>query len=298
MIIINNEQDLRNILNTRIHILQFISICVKAVIVHIIHNYINKDIHKNLFNITNDTELLINILHYIEFSEQDIQIIENCINEYIKVKKIHINELIKLQINDTDLKNFLKRYLLNSPYWNLIKRELKIIQNKQLPLTLKEILNKNLQVGEQIPLSENIIKKELHSLYVTPLIYINGNIIWGNKQSVLNVSTAEREYHNQILLRYLNNESLHKNDIIHLPINKWKQCNIYNMYNICDYVRLVSDNNIFIILYDEPNKLIAAKKIYQKYQQPVFTITDNVLNLQRLASRLLEKNYKYLIRIY
>ena len=298
MITINNEQELIKILDNRINILQFISICVKTVILHIMHNFINKDVHTNLFNIQNDKELLSSVLYYLKFSKQDIQIIENCINEYIKTKKINVNDTIKLYIDSDNLKNFLNIYLLNTPYWKLIKKELKIIQNKQLPTTLKEILNSNIQVGEQIPLAKNIIEKELHSMYVCPLIFVNGNIIWGNSQSTLNATAAKREYHNQILLRYLNDESLHKNDIVHLSMDEWKQCDIYDMYSVCDYVRLVSDNNIFIILYDEPNKLIAANKIYQKYHKPVFVITNTVLNLQRLASRLLRKNCKYIIRIY
>lgn len=298
MITINNEQDLIKILDTKINILQFISICVKSIILHTIYNYINKDVHKNLFTITDDKELLTDILYYLKFTEQDIQIIENCINAYIKTKKITINDTIKLNINSDNLKNFLNTYLLNTPYWKLIKKELKVIQNKQLPITLKEILDSNIQIGEQIPLAQNIIEKELHSMFVQPLIYVNGNIIWGDSHSTLNVAASKREYHNQILLRYLNDESLHKNDIIHLSMNEWKKCDIHNMYNTCDYVRFVSDNNIFIILYDEPNKLLAAEKIYQKYHKPIFAITDTALNLQRVALRLLRKNCKYIIRIY
>lgn len=262
MITINNKEDLIKLLDTRINILQFISICVKSIILHTMYNYINKDTHKNLFTITDDKKLLADILYYLKFSEQDIQIIENCVNVYIKAKKITINDTIKLNINSDNLKDFLNIYLLNTPYWKLIKKELKNIQNKQLPITLKEILDSNIQISEQILLAKNIIKKELHSMFIQPLIYVNGNIIWGDSHSTLNASRAQREHHNQILLRYLNDESLHKNDIIHLSIDEWKKCNIYNMYNTCDYVRFVSDNNIFIILYDEPNKLLAAEKIY------------------------------------
>lgn len=79
------------------------------------------------------------------------------------------------------------------------KKELKNIRNKQLPITLKEILNSNIQIGEQIPLARNII--------------------WGDLHSTLNAA-AKRKYHNQILLRYLNDESLHKNDIVYLSINE------------------------------------------------------------------------------
>lgn len=57
-------------------------------------------------------------------------------------------------------------------------------------------------------------------MQITSLIYVNGNIIWGDSQSTLNAAQAQREYHNQILLRYLNNESLHTHDIMHLSMDE------------------------------------------------------------------------------
>ena len=82
MIIINNEQDLIKVLNTSINILQFINICVRTILLHSLHNYINKDIHKYVFdslNTTNtlDKDLLDSILNIVHFSDQEIKIIEN-----------------------------------------------------------------------------------------------------------------------------------------------------------------------------------------------------------------------------
>lgn len=89
MITINNEQDLIKILDTRINILQFISICVRTVLLHSLHNFINKNIHKYIFEPLNNTnkldkDLLDSILDIVHFSDQEIKIIENTTNAYIK----------------------------------------------------------------------------------------------------------------------------------------------------------------------------------------------------------------------
>ena len=304
MIIINNEQDLIKALNTRINILQFINICVRTILLHSLHNYINKDIHKYVFdslNITNtlDKDLLDSILNIVHFSDQEIKIIENATNAYIKQQKIILNDNINLHWNENDLKQFFAKYLISSPYQKLIIRELNIIKNTKLSANLKDIANSNLQINESIPITTHILRKELHSMSITPLIYINGNIIWGNAQSTLNVSQAQREHHDRILLQYLNNESLHKDDIIHLSMDEWKQCDCYNMP--CEYARLVTDDNIFIFMYgdieiDFPK---IGKIIYQKYNKPVFTITEYATHLKRIAKRSINKNNTlYIIRLY
>lgn len=293
MINIYTLEQLENILNNKINISQFLSICTKTVLLRNLHLYINKDLHSNIFNITNNQELINNILMHVKFTNQDIQNIEYSLNEYIKTKKIQLSTNIKLNINEDILKQFLNKYLFNSPYMKLIYTEIKNIQNKKLPLTLKDILNSNLKIGEYIPISQNIIKKELHSLYVKPLIYINGNIIEGNIVSTY-AAYAQREHHNQILMRYLNDMSLHKNDIIQLSAVQWKKCDIWNIYSICDYVRAVMNDDIIILLYDEPAKNIAIPKLYEKYKKSIYIITDNACNMQKLARRLANK---YIIRI-
>lgn len=304
MITINNEQDLIKILDTRINILQFINICVRTVLLHSLHNFINKDIHKYIFEPLNNTnildkDLLDSILDIVHFSDQEIKIIENTTNAYIKQHKIILNNNIILNWNENNLKQFFNDYLLTSPYQKLIIRELNIIKNIKLPANLKDILNRNLQIGESIPITTHILRKELHGMLIKPLIFINGNIIWGDTLSTLNASQAQREHHDQILLRYLNNESLHKNDIIHLSMDEWKQCDRYNMP--CEYARLVTDDNIFIFMYGdvEVNFEAIGKIIYQKYHKPVFAITQYATHLKRVASRLIN-NYTTLciIRLY
>lgn len=130
-------------------------------------------------------------------------------------------------------------------------------------------------------------------MYVTPIIYINGNIIWGNKNSTINAAQANREYHSDLLLKYLNDMSLHKNDIVKLTAEEWKRQDVFSIPLICTYVRLVTDDNIFVILYDEGNTDI-SQKFYQLYHKPVFVITDNATNLKRLA----KTNQKYIIKIF
>lgn len=73
MIIIKNEKVLIDTLKTRINILQFINICVRFIILHSLHNYIDKEKHKYIFDESSSSKKLLNsILSIIEFSEQDI----------------------------------------------------------------------------------------------------------------------------------------------------------------------------------------------------------------------------------
>lgn len=295
--VIDNNQDFEKIFNTRTNILQFINICVRTILLHSLHNYINKEIHKYLFeSLKLDNDLLDSILNIIHFSDQEIKIIENITNAYIKQQKIILNDNIKLNWNEDNLKQFFKDYLLSSPYQKLVIRELNILKNTELPANLKDILNRNLQIGKSIPIAADILRKELHGILITPLIYVNGNIIWGAAQSTINAAQGQREHHDQILLKYLNDESLHKDDIIHLPMDEWKKCDRYNIP--CEYARLVTDDNIFIFMYGEMETNFAkiGKIIYQKYHKPVFVITKYATHLERVVS--LKNQILHIMRLY
>lgn len=76
-------------------------------------------------------------------------------------------------------------------------------------------------------------------------------------------------------------------------MEEWKSQTVIDLYNICDYVRIVTDNNIFICLYDEPAVNKVAALIYQKYSKPVYAITDNILNMHRVAARLIKFSHIY-----
>lgn len=201
------------------------------------------------------------------------------------------------------LKNFLSKYLLKSNYWKLIINELNIIKNTKLPASLNDIINSNLSIGDYIPITENILRKELHGMLIKPLIYVNGNIIWGNSQLTINATLAQREHHNQILVRYLNNESLHKNDIVHLSMDDWKTYNMLCISNICDFVRLVTNDNIFICMFGKPESTIikVSKIIYDQYHKPIFMITNQVTHLKHIATQLINRsndNNYFIVRLY
>lgn len=285
-----NANQLTTLLDKSINIQQFTAICVKNVLIHKCESFLNKENHKYLFDPSlNDEDLLNKLMNILTFTNQDLTIINNTVNEYIRTKRINIDESINIS-NEDVIKQFLLTYLLKSPYWKLVKKIINDIKNKTLPSTLKELIN--IPVGQYVPISANIIKKELHSMYVTPIIYINDNIIWGNKDSTINATQANREYHSDLLLKYLNDMSLHKNDIIELTAEEWKNQDIFSIPLICTYVRLVTDDNVFIILYNEDNVNI-SQKFYQLYHKPIFVITDNASNLKRLA----KTNQKYIVRI-
>ena len=156
-----------------------------------------------------------------------------------------------------------------------------------------------MEIEDSIPIAPYILRKELHGMTLKPLIYVNGNILWRDSQSTINAAQGQREHHDQILLDYLNNESLHKNDIIHLSMDEWQKCNRYNIP--CEYARLVTDNNIFIFMYGEVETDFPkiGKIIYQYYHKPVFAITEYTTHLERVATRLINKsNTLYIIRLY
>lgn len=283
-----NLNQLIILLDKEINIQQFIAICIKNVLIHKCESSLNKEAHKYLFDLSNE-DILNELMNILTFTNQDLTIINNTVNEYIRTKRINIDESINISDEDV-IKQFLLTYLLKSPYWKLVKKIINDIKNKTLPSTLKELIN--IPIGQYVPISANIIKKELHSMYVTPIIYINGNIIWGSKDSTINATQANREYHLDLLLKYLNDMSLHQNDIIELTAEEWKRQDVFSIPLICTYVRLVTDDNIFVILYDEGNTDI-SQKFYQLYHKPVFVITDNASNLKRLA----KTNQKYIVRI-
>ena len=302
MIVIKDEQQLIDTLKTRINILQCLNICVRTVVLHSLHNIYNCDVHKYIFDLK-DQELLDEILSKITFSVQEIKIIERVINKYIDDKKIQLDDKIELNCDEIVLKNFLNKYLLKSNYWKLIINELNIIKNTKLPASLNDIINSNLNIGDYIPITENILRKELHGMLIKPLIYVNGNIIWGNSQSTINATLAQREHHNQILARYLNDESLHKNDIIHLSMDEWKTYDMLRIPNVCDFARLVTDDNIFICMFGELESSIlkASKLIHDKYNKPVFMITNQATHLKHIATQLIKKsdnNNYFIVRLY
>lgn len=94
--------------------------------------------------------------------------------------------------------------------------------------------------------------------------------------------------------QYLNDISLHKNDIIKKSPEKWKQINPYSISTIyTDYTRAVTNDDIFIFIYQESNTQMVANKLHSIYNKSVFIITNNMINIKRIASKLLS-NTKYI----
>lgn len=152
-----NLNQLITLLDKSINIQQFIVICVKNVLIHKCESFINKENHKYLFNSSlNDKDILNELMNTLTFTNQDLTIINNTVNEYIRTKRINIDESINIS-NEDVIKQFLLAYLLKSPYWKLVKKIINDIKNKTLPSTLKELIN--IPVGQYVPISANIIKK-------------------------------------------------------------------------------------------------------------------------------------------
>lgn len=150
-----NLNQLITLLDKQINIQQFIAICVKNVLIYKCESSLNKEVHKYLFNLSNE-DILNELMNILTFTNQDLTIINNTVNEYIRTKRINIDESINIS-NEDVIKQFLLAYLLKSSYWKLVKKIINYIKNKTLPSTLKELIN--IPTDQYVPISANIIKK-------------------------------------------------------------------------------------------------------------------------------------------
>ena len=264
---------------------QIIAIIYKIILRHKMNSLLNKNLQPYIFEEQDNNKLIKNICNIISFNNQDLNILENIINEYIRTKKINVEQQIKLQCDSSLISDLLIEYLPISPYCKLVKQELKKIKDKKVPNTLQEILNANLQIGQTLPISSDIIKKYMHSMYVKPLIYINGNIIKGDENFTLNAARGERQSHSQVVSKYLNDMSLHKNDIIKMSADEWKNKDPHMIAADVDYNRAVTDGKIIMFLYPELNNDKIATLLHNHYNRPVFMITDNGSNIERIANK-------------
>ena len=283
-----------------INMKQIIAIIYKTIFKHKMNSYLNINFHENIFHEQNSSKLINDICNIIPFDNQDLNILENIINEYIRTKKIKVKEPITLQCDSSLISDLLTNYLPMSPYCKLVRQELKKISNKKVPNTLTEILNANLQVSQTLPISHDTIRESMHSIYVHPIIYINGNILLGDKNFTLNATRGERQSHSQVVSNYLHDMSLHKNDIIKMSAEEWASKDPHMITCDVDYNRAVTDGNIILFLYPEPNNDKIAHLLHTHYNKPVFMITDNGSNIERIANRHKKRLLRNLtvIRVY
>ena len=148
---------------------------------------------------------------------------------------------------------------------------------------------KNLKIGESLPFSESLLHSLSHSNDFIPIIYVNGNVISSQDFSTNRVSpTNGRLYHAFLVDEYLENMSLHKNDIIKQTEEEWRSTSI--MSPIVQGIRAVmKDGVIFIIgIYTEQG----VDAIANRYHYPVICFTDDankMLRKARLVKKVLKK---------
>ena len=282
---ITDYQQFKSIFKNSIDIKQIIAIIYKTILKHKMNSFLNKNLHEYIFKEQDNHKLIESICNIIPFDNQDLKILENIINEYIRTKKINVKEAIQLQCDSSLFDELLNDYLPTSPYFQLIKQELKKIQNKKFANTLTEILNANLRIGQSLPIGDETIKEAMHSVYVKPIIYINGNILEGSQNFTLNAAQGERQSHSQVVSQYLQDMSLHKNDIKKMPADEWKKKDLHMIATDVDYNRAVTDGKIIMFLYPELNNDKIATLLHNHYNRPVFMITDNGSNIERIANK-------------
>ena len=187
-------------------------------------------------------------------------------------------------LNDDDKEKF-NLYLLKQ--FNMDK----LLEAIQLSKNFANL--KQLKVGDSIKLDHNFLHRLTHDPSFKPLIYINGNIITSDKTSNI-AGHNYRAYHSELVRTYFDNMSLHKDDIIHLDENEWKNCNENNVNDSLNLTRAVIKENIVFIIAAPIQSII--EKFKSELNCPVFCITDNASGLERRAKRLIGKKvYK---RIY
>ena len=185
------------------------------------------------------------------------------------------------------------KYLSSNTQASLMKwlrNSLKELQKDNSVHTLNDKRLKELKPGDTISLHD---AGEFHYLThndkVTPLVYINGNIIPGTSHGNM------RDFHYALFEQYKHDMSLHKNDIIKLTEEEWEQeskLSLETFIKKYNGVSATSDKNV-ITLIGVPSAIqdTVAKAFYDFAHIPVLTITDDASAIQCLQAkkRLMKK---------
>lgn len=112
-------------------------------------------------------------------------------------------------INDTNIKR------IDKALRNIKQSDINLISDA---MKLVNIDTLDIDIGQEKDLDENFFNRLIHSSQFKPVVYINGNVISGKNSP----TSKERTHHSILYNDYLNNEELHKYDIIKMPMEKWK----------------------------------------------------------------------------
>ena len=232
---------------------------------------------------------LIQIFRYNNFFIDDIN------NTRLKEK-----QYILLKFNDIELKKFIQYILNNNEIIEIFKQQIinkvdinKIAEEVHINRILTDLSKINIKIGESIDVDGELLHYMTHDISFLPLIYINGNVIFGNQHEVSEY--GGRVHHNVLFDRYFKDEKLHTNDQIKQEMDEWRKCNGNNINDVLKYhgVRAVQKDNVILLIDGGNNTKEATDAIYNKTNNKILALSDNALLLVRTAKIFrLKRMYK------
>lgn len=194
--------------------------------------------------------------------------------------------LVPLALNNDELAVIFK-YLMNPENLKVITNNVlnkKRIQSKINAYTI-DLDTIQLEIGESMPLSSDLLHTLSHTEEYVPIIYVNGNIIVGKNTSSI---ADSRQRHIHLFDEYLHNMDLHANDIVEKTPEEWAKIEATDE-NMLTYQcnRAVQKANqpssAIAIFADCGNAAEAAAALSNKFHCRVFLTSDDMLEIIRKA---------------
>lgn len=147
-----------------------------------------------------------------------------------------------------------------------------------------------LEVGESIEIDHIKFHQWTHTDKYIPIIYVNGNVISGEKIS----SEFGRQHHDELFFAYCRDWNLHKNDIHKKSQEYWRklQPSAENMFAWAVARAVKSDVDIVVMSFYNSR----VKRAFEKeYHCKIYAIDDSGRKLTRFAKNKLIKQCKRLM---
>lgn len=198
------------------------------------------------------------------------------------------------QLNNNQLQEVINKVFINNKTFNLVNKLLRSVDQNTVDkkIKTKKIANLDdldLKLYETIDVDEEFFTRLHHDSSYRPLIYINGNVILGDE-----VDGEERRFHDTLFRAYGNDKKLHTNDIIKMPMSKWKSLHLdsWNVYRKFKGVRAVMQKHNVCTIdgFEFTEEAVAAIK--KKYNCKVFAVNynnDDFGKLKRFAKLMQKK---------
>lgn len=207
----------------------------------------------------------------------------------------------ELDINDNFIYQLFNKYLsnnINNYLQKLIDQYNNNIDNN-IVVEMNELHLVNIPIGQSINLNSEFYEN-LHKFFITPIIYVNGNIIGCDQkftvEDYIEAINSCRMYHFNLLDMYLSStRKYHDNDIKPVP----KECTHSIIEEQYAYARIIFNGEVFIIMSMNTYCTDLISLLSNKFHKPIFLLSDNATKLEHVAkkSRLKYKCSHILVRL-